>query len=1286
MATRNNAENVRKSWRSQACTTIIAALWLAMFCTGAHAQSGAGSIQGTVQDSTGAVIANATITVVQQGTNATFNTKSNESGFYQVPALFTGTYSVTIAAPGMKTYRTSIELLVAQAAVINPVMTAGAVTQQIEVEANTVQLTTTDNGTIASTLENQRINQLPMNGRDLISLVGTTTPGVENGGQMSNGLMSEALEYVADGVPLSNRQFGGEGGIASSNFSGQAQTPDPDSIQEVRVETTNSGAQYSEPGTVIVTTKSGTNSLHGALFETARNNAIGIAKARQNPSNYAAPHYVRNEFGVSVGGPIILPKVYHGKDKSFFFVAYERYSLASANTELVTVPTAAMRTGDFSGLINSSGNLQQLYDPATTQSSANCNGTGVANQYCRTPFPNNQIPINRRAPAAKMINDITAQSNLSYNPLVQSNLQAVNPVFQVIPTWTFRLDHAINENNRAYVRFTSVVNTHTYLRNNGGNYPATVAADGFPAWANGVMKAPQKTYGAGIGYTHVFSPTFYAETIVSEQWFDQYFGSAGPNLDYEAMLGTPNNFGALGMPIVSGIIATLSGTQTPHYGQSQTVNSFDENLTKIVGKHQINFGGRYRLEQFKQGTQLLGDTISSSNQATGLYQVSSGTNYSTTPNTGYSEGDFFLGAASTYSINQQPPHAHLRDMEVDAYIQDNYHVSKSLTLNLGLRYEAHPATWVGNNLMNSFDLKNDAVVLAAPPATLIAQGATTQALINNMLNIGAVFETPEQAGMPATTLMRNYNLTVGPRVGLAYTPFGGKYGTVIRGAYGRYTYPLPIRSYLALVMRNNPLTSTYSRSYTSANQSPDSLPNYLLRNPQTVIMGTNSSNVVDSSSSSAILPGVSNTYSSPAMSPDYVTQMNFTIEQQLKGNSAFRVTYLWSHGTNLARWYSFNAPPSNFVWETAYGIVPPTGSTIGSNQYAATATGPYDQKTWGSSIWTAKDGWSNDNALQVTYQRIFHHGIAYQINYVRSKAMRFGGSIQSDPLSTQYPAANYLGVLGSVGSWSSPYGTVITPALPPARPAGTLPWQAYHALSRYEGYQVDTYVPKQHIAFNGIVDLPFGREKRFFGNANHFMNELVGGFQIAGAGNIVSQNFAVTNTNWGPTNSIKIYKHKAPITDCRTGTCLKEFLWFNGYLSPAVINASTKGVSGLPSDYAAYQSPIDTTVGTANFNTNNVLVTLSNGNKVTTAFSPGPMGANPYSHTILDGPINCTVDLSVFKVFPITESSSLRFNADAFNALNVQGFNNPNATDGTQVMSSSYNTPRQIQFTLRLQF
>ena len=310
---------------------IAAVFGIAMCCSSALAQSGAGSIQGTVTDSTGAVIQGASIHVVQQGTSATFDTKSSSVGFYQVPGLFTATYRVTVTAPRFKTYKTSIELLVAQNAVINPALTPGAVTQQVMVSANIVQLTTTDSGIITSTLENSRINQLPMNGRLLESLVGETTPGLESAGGTAgtrpNGLMPAALDYVADGVTLTDRQFGGFARV------GIAQTPDPDSVQEVSVVTSNSSAMYSEPATVVMTTKSGTNSLHGTMFETARNNAWGIAKGRQNPSNYVAPHYIRNEFGGSVGGPIILPHVYHGKDKTFWFFAYERYSLASRSND-----------------------------------------------------------------------------------------------------------------------------------------------------------------------------------------------------------------------------------------------------------------------------------------------------------------------------------------------------------------------------------------------------------------------------------------------------------------------------------------------------------------------------------------------------------------------------------------------------------------------------------------------------------------------------------------------------------------------------------------------------------------------------------------------------------------------------------------------------------------------------------------------------------------------------------------------------------------------------------------
>ena len=1277
---------------------------MAMSCSSALAQSGAGSIQGTVTDSTGAVIPGATISVVNQATNSNTDTKSSNVGFYQVPALFTGTYAVTVTAPGMKTYKTAIQLQVAQNAVINPVMTAGAVTQQIEVSADMAQLTTTDNGTIAATLESGRINQLPMNGRTLITLVGQTTPGLEGNGSRANGLMGEALEYVADGVPITNRQFGG------MNL-GQTQVPDPDSVQEVRAETTNTGAQYSEPGTVIVTTKSGTNSLHGALFETARNNAIGIAKNRNNVSNFAAPHLVRNEFGASAGGPIIIPHVYHGKDKTFWFYAYERYSFASPQAQLVAVPTAAERGGDFSGYTNPAGVPQTLYDPQTTRNDANCNGTGVANPYCRTPFPNNQIPIGRLSPTFKIIQDITPMPGNLNNPMVAgSNLSVANPTFNVVPTQTFRIDHEFNENNRAYLRYTSNILTSISLRNYnnvGGNYNASIAADGFPNWATGIAYNPSASFAEAIGYTHVFSPTFFSETIISQQALGQHNYAGGtPKANFEKMLGTPNNFGEVGFPQfgTSGNGTGLQnngfgygGTQYI-YGLSQIVDNADENLTKTIGRHQLMFGGRYRHERFGQLPDQSSDYIGFNGQDTQLYNPSTGASYGGTANTGGADSDAFLGAANYYSVTQEPPYEHFHDMEIDAYFQDNFHVSRNFTVNLGIRWEDHPATWVKYGVYNSFDLKNDAMVLAAPPATLISEGYTTQTIITNMQNIGAVYETPQQAGMPSA-LMRNYPLNFSPRVGMAWQPFGGKHGTVVRGAYGRYIYPMPTRSFVKNPMGNNPLVASYSNSFTNANQTADGKTSELLRYPQgsgawsptsafSPIMGINSSGVVNSTSTNAILPGVGLWSHSQSMPPDFVTQMNFTIEQPMKGNAAFRITWLWSHGTNLDHYYYVNNAPSAFVWEAATGTVPNT--TNGS-----IATRPYDTKTWGGNTWDNKNGWSNDNALQATYQRLFHHGVAYQINYVWSKPMRMGGNYFRD--GTEVPRANYMGVLGSLGTVSAlPNSSpAIAPALPPAPPTGTPIWAEYHSLFKFQQYKVDTAIPKQHITFNGVVELPFGRGKRYLGGVNRWADEAVGGWQIAGAGQVISQDFGVNSGNWGPTNPIKYYKNGVTVTDCQS-VCQKEKLWFNGYIAPSKIAQ----VSGLPSGYVAnqsaspaYSSPINTTVGDTNYNTNNIGVTLLGATTPTTvAYAPGPNGSNPYSNTILNGPMNYNVDLSVFKMFPITEKTALRFNVDAFNALNIQGYNNPDGTTGEiryqggAVGAASYWTPRQIQLTLRLQF
>ena len=1344
------------------CAALL--LGLALCASSAFAQSGAGSIQGTVTDSTGAVLPNASIHVVNTATNVAVDTKSNSVGFYQVPSLFTGNYEVTVTAPGMKTFRTSIELLVDQNAVINATMSAGEVTQQVEVSANAVQLTTTDNGTISSTLENAKINQLPMNGRNLLTLAADVTPGLsscsqDSNGQCAGGLLGYGMEYVADGVTLQGREFGG-------GHVGAMQYPDPDAVQEVRIETIGTSAQYATPATGVITTKSGTNSLHGGLFWTARNSYWGIAKQRQNPSNYTAPPYIRNELGGTIGGPIVFPHLYHGKDKSFFFFSYERYSLVSIAGETATVFPQSWENGDYSQLVGTDGNLQTLYDPNTTTynaATATWTRQTFTQEYGEGPGNpslcngnTNCIPMTRLSPLANILYKITPAPSPEYasvNPLQAINLNADNPTELRAPTYTFRLDHAFNENNRAYLRFTMTPETQTVLRNqignSGGNNPATLAASvngvNYPAAASGDTFYQYDMIPVVLGYTHVFSPTFYAETVASQQWFQEQNNAGGtPLADFEKEMGLPNNFGEPGFPRFFGTVFAPNGTQFI-YGITQIIDTVDENLSKTLGKHQFQFGGRYRHERFGfradetadsvqfGPTSLVGGasgspTIGGAGFATGVLDPKTiSTNvYRNVADTGEADADLFIGGASFYSVNLQPPYEHYHDMEFDAYFQDNYRVAKNLTLNLGLRYEAHPALWQKYGLMAGFDLKNDALVLGAPIATLIQEGYTTQAIINNDEHDGAKFETYQQAGLPQK-LMYDDDLVFEPRVGVAWQPFHG-HGTVLRGAYGIYAFQVPIRSAFKSTGNSNPFSVQYSQDYTNAGQAPDGLPNYLLRSQQTTtsgytfastgtpVAGMNTANAVNSSTSTAILPGFTNVTPNRDFPVGLATNVNFTIEQPLKWNSALRVSYVWSHGTNLDQDYYYNNHASSFVWEMQHGTTTPNGgaSVIGTpqaNTYSSTATGPYDQTTWGNGGYIVeKSGWSNNNELQVNYQKLYHSGAAWQINYAWQKTLRVGGDWTRD--NEIMPAADYANSgLATFSAVDSVSAIPITPALPPPVPSNLPSYAYYRALNAFENYGAidNSGAPQQQVKFNFVYDLPFGRGKRFFSGANKLMDELIGGYQIAGDGNVLNQYYSITATHWGPVNAIQTYKHAHPITDCRSGKCLKEYLWWNGYIPPTQIsgNACAAGlsavVSGLPSNYQPYQTPLDTscsapangkTVTDKYFGLDDVNITLTNGTTGAITYQPGPnssssgtwSGNNPFAKTVLIGPFNYTADASLFKVFPINERTNIRFNMDVFNLFNDQGYNNPSGSDGTEALTSSYNSARQIQFTLRLSF
>lgn len=478
-------------------------------------------------------------------------------------------------------------------------------------------------------------------------------------------------------------------------------------------------------------------------------------------------------------------------------------------------------------------------------------------------------------------------------------------------------------------------------------------------------------------------------------------------------------------------------------------------------------------------------------------------------------------------------------------------------------------------------------------------------------------------------------------------------------------------------------------------------------------MGVNSSKIVNTSTTTAITLGfapLSPGYIDPDAKPSMMTEVGATLEQPLKRNSVNRASWVWTHGSYLDLDYNPSAPLSAFVWEMVTGTTPPNdgASVIGTAQqdtYSSTALEPHDNTVYGNFSWDEKTGWPNDNELQVTYQRWFHSGFGYQIFYDYNRAFHIGESEARD--STVTTAADYLDVLPVTASFTSPY-PVQAPALPPARPAGVASYMGWHQLDRFESYQLDGGFPPHHTVFAYAYDLPVGRGKKLLSNSNRFVNEQVGGYQIAGVGHMTSSIFQPVSPNLGSVNPIHLYKHKLPIADCRSGVCYPSYLWFNGYIVPTA-NASSgqctaaNGVKtgadgaleciyGLPTNYMPYPAPINAIAGTAEYNTNNVTVNPANGTTATTAYGSST-GTNRYAHTFIAGPKNWESDISLFKVFPITEHTNLRFNMDAFNFLNHQGFNNPNTTDGTEAYwpsgqsgASSATPGPQRQFTLRLTF
>ncbi len=1201
------------------------------------AQTSTSAVRGSVRDATGAMIAAAEVKLINTVTNTVGRTVTNEVGFYVFPALHPGPYLLSASAAGMQPFEGKLMLQAQQDATIDISLQVGQTATTLLVQ-DVTPITVVDNPTLGHVLEQRRIQDLPINGRDITNLL-TTVPGME--GLRSFGMRQNAYDFVVDGASIQSRD---RMGIVT-------RPPGLDTVQEFKVENHGSSAKFSRPTTVMLSTKSGTNAFHGALFETLRNNAILTARAREDFYT-KAPQLNRNEFGASAGGPVYIPKVYDGRNRTFWFFGYEGFRNVNPQTKGFSVPTEAMRNGDFSGRDDALGRRINIYDPATTDPK-----TWQRQQFAYGSRANVIDPA-RISPLAKYLYSITPLPTLpDVNPLLDNNWWGLVPNRTSQNTLTARIDHSFSERDRVYGRYTHGTNM------NHAPYKSLPMLDG-------VVNTAETAGGnqsLATDWTHTFSPTLFNEFSASISRQVQWLNTGGKNpKNYADMLGLPNPLGASGWPYALDTgLGNLSYQSQWNTNSAQTYTVLDDNFTKVHGRHEFQFGGRFRFDELNDlpGQWFAQGNNSFATQATALYDPKSlRTNPQPLPQTGSNLANMFLGVMN-YKVQLNRSYYYMRSKELAGYVQDNFKISPRLTLNLGLRYEYWPALREKNSMMVGFDRERHAIVLGADLDTMYRMGATVPSAVKRLQGLGASFISYKDAGLPQSLIYTN-KTNFAPRLGFAYRMGPENRQFVLRGGYSISYFPMQISAMIYPMQTNVPFTVPFQYSVTSAALSPDGIANYGLRSVPQYIAGVNSRNAISLADASSLARGSSLSYFDPHQPESRAQDWNLTLEHGFLRNMVARVSYVGNHGSRMEQMWKYNTLPTDYVWYTRTGQPLPTG------EYAPVARRPYDQQVYADLGAMRKTGWSNYNGITMEMERRFSNGIGFQIFYSEGNAMSSG----------QDDGGNGWGVMSNVpeaGSFLS----------------GTVPTDP-NALNRFMNYQRDTTVPKHRLRWNWIADLPFGSGKAIGGHVGSKLNRIIGGWQMAGMGQLRSTYFALPDTQFPNGNPIETYGYKYPVQDCRSGACTPGYLWWNGYIPANRINSydatgKPNGVMGVPANYRPAGQPINVTPANPDRNdpmfqyygSNTVWVPLNTGTLQRTTYDTG---AAPWQNQYLPGVRRWGLDASLFKVIPITERVRVRFNADFFNVLNMPG--NPNSIGGDGILNARTSgvAPRVVQLTLRV--
>ena len=909
---------------------ILVLLCLVFCAVFAIAQSETGQIAGTITDESGAVVSGATVNVTNVGKQRTVTVTSGGSGQFSVTTLPPGHYKVEVQAANFKSVTQEVDLQVNQVLPMDFKLPPGAVTETVQV-TSAAPLVSTDSSDLGEVIQGRQVVDLPLNARNFTQLA-TLVPGVTRGNNTNgdatgasgnaetyrynnsggaalavNGLRPQANNFLLDG-------FDNNESLVNTIVFFSA----PDAIQEFRVATNIAPAEFGRAGGAIVNTaiKSGTNQIHGTLWEFLRNSALDATQWEPIPNAKKLP-FKQNQFGAAVGGPII-------KNKLFIFGDYQGFrSSAPVSTDYATVPTLTMRNSgyrDFSELL---GQGIQIRDPIT--------GMPFAGNIIPAGFPLNPAAVNYLN--AYPMPNCSHAANPNCNN-IQQNYTTTRQAVQTINDFDVRLDYNIGANDSSFFRY-SYGNDNLTTSSRLPDLPA-----GFGSGTN-----PTHPYAAVIEETHLFS-----SSLVNEFRFGfihDSFGYVPPfqNEPLSANLGIVNaNVNALGQPdpelgggaLIGGFNSQLE--YTGDYGLYQVPQDTwqeADNLSWVKGKHSMKFGGNIIRRQVDFFRPLAGK---------GYFNMcGNGTNPATI--SGYEVTDLLIGFVCNYQVGPVLGDSETRNWEVGVYGQDDWRVTRRLTLNLGLRWDL--LTWPVEkfNRQSNFDINTGQILIAG------------------------------QDGNSRSFIPVSYH-NFAPRIGFAYD-LTGDGTTKISGGYGIF-YFVDRGGISNQLAQNPPFSGLTSYSYLSGyritftGQGP--IGNNLTQTADQCLANCDASVATNPLPSKGPIQVDLNNPQNVAISvatlptnkTPSVQEWNLQFEHQIGNNMTLSLAYVGDKGTHLVTYYNYNRQYYNSPACTINFPNLGCESTINT------------QATIGNSTY---------NALQVALNRRFTAGLQFGVAYTWSHAI-----------------------------------------------------------------------------------------------------------------------------------------------------------------------------------------------------------------------------------------------------------------------------------------------------------